>query len=78
MHENDKEDEEFYIFVHALAGQVTPDTIKLLGIVGKHKITVLIDTGSTHSFSDVCATKRLGCELEYANPLMVTIAYGTS
>lgn len=74
LNETEK-DEEFHISVDALASQITPDTIKLLGTVGRHKITVLVDTGSTHSFLDVGTAKRLGYELEYIT-LMVIVADG--
>lgn len=74
--ENSEEYKDLHISIHALAGQITPDTIKLLGRVGKHHISILVDTWSTHSFLDPSTTRKLHCELEYTNPLLVTVADG--
>lgn len=76
LDEKNSDGEDFHISVHALAGQTAPDTIKLLGTSCKHQLSVLIDTGSTHSFLDSSTARKLGCELEYTNPLLVTIADG--
>ncbi|KAL0455680.1 UNVERIFIED_CONTAM: Transposon Ty3-G Gag-Pol polyprotein [Sesamum latifolium] len=69
-------EQEFHISIHALAGHVTPDTIKLLGRSKGHHLSILIDSGSTHSFLDPSAAKQDGCELEYTNPLLVIMADG--
>ena len=38
--------------LHAMEGEPTPRTIRLLGHVNKKSVSVLIDTGSTHNFMD--------------------------
>ena len=38
------------ISCHALAGISTPQTLKIEGYIKKKKVTVLIDSGSTHNF----------------------------
>ncbi|KAH6797799.1 hypothetical protein C2S52_022353 [Perilla frutescens var. hirtella] len=72
-----EEDVELQVSVHALAGQLVPDTIKLKGLAGRHELCVLIDTGSTHSFIDPETAKKIGCVLEYTKPMIVTIADGS-
>ncbi|KAI3454887.1 hypothetical protein Pfo_011550 [Paulownia fortunei] len=62
--------------IHALARQLTLDTIKLLGKVGKHHLLVLVDTGSTYTFLDPSTARKLQCVVEYTNPLLVTVANG--
>ncbi|XP_057780007.1 uncharacterized protein LOC130998610 [Salvia miltiorrhiza] len=76
LHAVEEAEDDFQISVNALAGQLAPDTIRLQGKVGRHSITILIDTGSTHSFLDEMAARRIGCEVEYTNPLLVTVADG--
>lgn len=76
LQEVESEEEEIMVSVHALMGQVVADTIKIKGKVGKQEITILIDKGSTHSFLDQMTAKRLKCEMEYTNPLRVTVADG--
>lgn len=75
VQENEK-DEDYTILVHAFARQSTPDTIKLTRRVKNNKLSILVDTGSTHNFLDPQAAKRVGCKLEYTNPLLVTVADG--
>lgn len=42
--------EEMTLSIHAMAGTQAPNTFKVLGKVKGIEITVLIDTGSSHSF----------------------------
>lgn len=44
---------EMKILIHALNGEDHPQTIKLQGTVKKNKITILVDSGSTHNFLDL-------------------------
>ncbi|KAK6129131.1 hypothetical protein DH2020_037109 [Rehmannia glutinosa] len=68
--ENDTQ-EEYHISVNALVGQLAPDTIKVVGLSGKKQITILVDTGSTHSFLDPGTAKKLGCIIEFTTPMML-------
>lgn len=47
-----------------------------MGKVGKNHIAILIHTGNIHSFLDDMTAKKLGYELEFTNPLLVTVADG--
>ena len=50
--------------------------IKISGNVGKRKLLILIDSGSSHSFLDKSTTKELRCVLQSTIPLYVTVANG--
>ncbi|XP_047320441.1 uncharacterized protein LOC124924445 [Impatiens glandulifera] len=64
------------ISMYALNGSANNDTLKILGQLKKRKITILIDSGSTHSFIDEGTTSQLGCVLKETMPMGVTIAGG--
>lgn len=51
--------------------------MKIAGKMGSQFITILWDSGSTHSFMDAKTAKKLGCVGEYTAPLVVTIADGS-
>ena len=59
------------ISFQALKGGPMGKMIKV-GQVGKKKLMVLIDSGSTHSFLNEATTKELGCKLTHIDPLLVT------
>ncbi|KAH6754884.1 hypothetical protein C2S53_019592 [Perilla frutescens var. hirtella] len=50
--------------------------MRLIGAIAKHKINIMIDSGSTLSFINEATTKILGCVLENVRPLMVKVANG--
>ncbi len=64
------------ISVHALSGNKPQDTIKIRGEVKDNSLTVLIDTGSTHSFMDLQLAKTLKVSMVAASPLVVTVTNG--
>ncbi|KAL8551445.1 hypothetical protein ACS0TY_000515 [Phlomoides rotata] len=74
LEEVEDEVQSHVISFNAMAGHSTPDTIKITGKVGPQTLTILLDTGSTHSFIDPYTAGRLGCAVEYTNPLLVTVA----
>jgi hypothetical protein len=47
--EGDASDEP-RISLHAITGSPTPRTMQVLGRLGTHRLTTLMDTGSTHNF----------------------------
>ena len=49
------------ISCHALDGIFTPQTIKIEGYIKRRKITVFIDSGSTHNFIHYKLSKALNC-----------------
>jgi hypothetical protein len=49
------------ISFNALAGIITPETLKIEGYIKNKKIIVLIDSGSTHNFIHYKLSKSLNC-----------------
>lgn len=43
----------------------------------KQKVSILVDSGSTHSFIDTALVKKLGLVAEVIPPLIVTVVDGT-
>lgn len=64
------------ISLHALTGNISGDTIRILGFIRKNAISILIDTGSTHSFVHRALAKTLHCSIEQTASLLVTVANG--
>lgn len=75
--EEEAETQTMEITLNSVVGRNVPDTIKITGSAEKEPITVLIDSGSTHSFVDPEIAKRVGCTIEKIHSLMVTIAGGS-
>ncbi|CAL1379505.1 unnamed protein product [Linum trigynum] len=53
------------------------NSLVVKGKIGKHRLLVLIDTGSTHTFLHEKKAMELKCELLPATPLRVKLADGT-
>ena len=51
------------ISLHALEGHPSEKMIKIRGNVGKMRLLILIDSGSSHSFLDKSTAKELLCVL---------------
>ncbi|CAO2838144.1 unnamed protein product [Amaranthus hypochondriacus] len=60
------------ISLHALTGEQTFHTMKIVGFVKNKPLHILVDSGSTHNFLDIEYAKKLGCELEQIPPQEVT------
>ncbi|XP_020082221.1 uncharacterized protein LOC109705849 [Ananas comosus] len=74
--ETDGDIRELGVSVHALSGGKTQDTIKVPGESKGKTLTILIDTGSTHSFIDIQTAREIKARLVAAAPLVVTVANG--
>ncbi|XP_026434351.1 uncharacterized protein LOC113331931 [Papaver somniferum] len=55
------EESDVEIVVHALNGSHCGETIRIPGLLNNHSISILIDTGSTHSFIDSSLAHQLHC-----------------
>ncbi|XP_026378255.1 uncharacterized protein LOC113272663 [Papaver somniferum] len=64
------------ISLHALTGHATGDTIRIPEVLNDHKVSILIDSGSTTSFIDSALASSLHCHIESTTPMKVTIANG--
>lgn len=62
------------ISVNALMGSKSKTTLKVRGNVGKRKLNILIDSGSTSSFVNANTAHELNCVMEEAVPWIVTVA----
>lgn len=69
--ENDGE-----ISLHALKGIANNKIIKVEGRVKEGSLSILIDSGSTHSFLDNSTARKLKCQLTGTPPLSVVVANG--
>ncbi|XP_035543610.1 uncharacterized protein LOC118347690 [Juglans regia] len=65
------------ISLHAIAGAPSPKTMRLVGKIGKNPVTVLIDTGSTHSFIDMNVARKIRLPVEESH-LAVQVANGAT
>ena len=64
------------ISIYALKGVANNKIIKITGQAKGSNLTILIDSGSTHSFIDENTARRLKCQLMGTPPLSVTVANG--
>eukprot|EP00253_Pinus_taeda_P004772 PITA_04772 len=72
----EKEEMNPTISCNALAGITTPQTIKIEGHIKKKKVTMLIDSGSTHNFIHCKIAKELNFFLYPAPECQVMVASG--
>ncbi|XP_026457490.1 uncharacterized protein LOC113358147 [Papaver somniferum] len=72
-------EEEVEISLHALSGNVSHNKIKIKGVTkNKKEFTVLIDSGSTHSFIDLEMARLSGALVEPTIALHVAVADGNN
>ena len=72
----DEEQMNSKISCNALAGIITPQTIKIEGQIKKKKVIMLIDSGSTHNFIHCKVAKELNFFLYPAPECQVMVANG--
>ncbi|XP_026428220.1 uncharacterized protein LOC113324098 [Papaver somniferum] len=65
------------ISLHALAGSFTPQTMRVQGEIKRLPITILIDTGSTHNFTEPSISKRVNLKFVKDTQFEVMVANGT-
>ncbi|CAL9217878.1 unnamed protein product [Arabidopsis halleri] len=73
--END-EDDNPEISVYALTGWNAPQIIRLLTRIGKHELTALVDSGSTHNFVSERTTRELKLRVTPVKSFSVKVADG--
>lgn len=66
------------ISLNALCGSQSYNTIRLQGQVKNQKVSILVDSGSTHSFIDSKLVKQLGLVAEMVTALTVIVADGAT
>ncbi|KAL4272664.1 hypothetical protein GQ457_13G022100 [Hibiscus cannabinus] len=68
-------EEELEISINALTGNVGHSTPRLLGAIKGRHLSILVDSGSTHSFINPGWAKE-GVEILSTTPLVITVANG--
>lgn len=63
--------------LHAITGTEGVHTLSLTGRKGHKKLTMLVDSGSTHNFMSLTTAKSLGITPEPCLPFKVTVADGS-
>lgn len=69
-----KEGELLEISLDAILGTSTPQTMQLLGVLGKQSVVILIDRGSTHIFIDLIEERGAKLYTTGSHNLMVMVA----
>ncbi|KAK8933363.1 hypothetical protein KSP39_PZI015730 [Platanthera zijinensis] len=75
--EVDLEDTEFGVSMHALEGCVPPLTMRLAGRIAQEKVTILVDSGSTHNFVHPDVAGRVGHGVDKGAAFHVMVADGS-
>ena len=60
----------------ALSRHGAPETLCVVGVIGNHKVRILIDGGSTHNFLQLALLTTLGLSPQNTSPLKVTVGNG--
>lgn len=64
------------VSLNALSGAEVPNTIRLRRESKKNSMSILLDSGSTHSFLDIETAKKMGCVVKVTSPMRVTVVNG--
>lgn len=64
------------ISLHAIAGSLSPRTMRIHGKVLNCSVVILVDTGSTHNFLDPMIAKKVGLEVNAGKQIEVRVANG--
>jgi len=64
------------ISFNSLAGNLAPETLRLLGTTASHHVVILIDGGSTHNFIQEDLVQRIGLPTQDTTPLRVLVGNG--
>jgi hypothetical protein len=64
------------ISLHALAGALTPQTMRVMGKIGEQQVVILIETGSTYNFVDQHLAKKIHLLAEERSQLTMMVANG--
>ena len=66
-----------HISLHALAGLPSSETFRIYGSMKNSKLTILVDSGSTHNFLQPRIAQFLHLPAQYTHPLQVMVGNGT-
>lgn len=71
-----KEDYIPKISLHALTGCDTVRTMRMHALIGRHKLSVLIDSRSTHNFISIKLANKMTLPVQPIGPFHVKVANG--
>jgi len=66
------------ISLNAISGSLGAKSMRLLGFLLQHRVSILVDSGSSHNFLDQSLLLKVPLSLEPTNRLQVNIADGTT
>ncbi|KAF5450607.1 hypothetical protein F2P56_030941, partial [Juglans regia] len=66
------------ISFHAIAGCISPRTMRVHGKIKNCSVIVLVDTGSTHNFLDPMIARKVGLAVKQGGQITVRVANGDS
>jgi hypothetical protein len=66
------------IFLNALTGFSTPQTLKLIGYIKHRKVIIVVDSGSTHNFIHRHISQETNCYIYAVNNFQIMISNGGS
>ncbi|XP_038979199.1 uncharacterized protein LOC120109538 [Phoenix dactylifera] len=69
-------EEEAELSLHAMSGVQRPSTMRLMAWVGKHEVSLLVDSGSSHNFINSGIVKKVGLKGATVEPFEVKVASG--
>ena len=64
------------LFLNALTGTLKPTTMRLMAWIGKHEVSLLVDSGSSHNFVNPNVMKRVGMRGSEIESFDVMVANG--
>jgi len=64
------------ISLHAIAGAINPNTMRLIGWIKHQRVVILLDSGSTHNFLDPSILRKLFLPVDATMQLQVRVANG--
>ena len=59
-----------------MSGTKTLSTMQLMAWIGKHEVTLLVDSGSSHNFVNASIIKQIGLRGVTMEPFEVKVANG--
>ena len=68
--------DEAELSLHAMSGAKAPSTMRLMAWIGRHKVTLLVDSGSSHNFVNANIIKKIELRGVAVEPFEVKVANG--
>jgi hypothetical protein len=64
------------ISIHAISGSPSPNTMRLMGMIQRQVVVILVDSRSTHNFSDPSIVKKARMLMVTTEKITVKVANG--